>query len=483
MKLNVIATKCIRIYLILVLIFSTKISFSQVINDFFLEPIESIEIPKSTNNKINVFVFLKNENVNSSLLSKSLDNYLTIIDFDTFNVFRINMTEKQVCVPGKYIKLDDWEFSGYPVFTDYIILVNTDNENYSKIVKRRIDAKELNGNSIDFRNADGKTPFIAYKDKNLLFKLICSPKDTVRNAKYHELKSLEQKLEQKIRDDREKEEENIKINSNKKIIITLNYGSPSFTFVSKSGLKGGGAYMENINSNNFNFNCNAYPFINNRLKKIGFGLGIGYTSFSAQLGINNDKAFLVDTLGRTLDKDGDPVNKIAYGSQIKENFSLNTMNLQGQIGYKNRINSKVNGFFAINIGFKFSKIVSSSYNATYGQMSWAGYYNNTLIMTDNDNYGYYRDESVFKGNKNLILKNSYFSMPFSIESAVAPLINLPNFYLNFNLYNEFGSNVLKFNQNESTLSSDPNNYNSLLYRANKLKINSWGLKYGISYAF
>ena len=259
--------------------------------------------------------------------------------------------------------------------------------------------------------------------------------------------------------------------------ISIIYSPSILNQVSESGIKKGDAAMTNINLNTLQFSFTNYP---KKMKGFGYMVGLGYSEFSASLGLKSGDGIIVDSVGRNVkDKDGELYTKVGYGSDLQENIYINFTSLMAGVSYKPALKS---GYLSFNAGIKFSDVVYSSYNAVKGEMSWEGYYNSRLTLSNLDDYEYYKDKPIYKGSKHLDLKNNFVSGLFSIDFGINPIPEINNMYFSFSLFSEISSSMLKANT-ENQLSSNINNYNSLLYRADKFHVNLWGLKYGLCYLF
>ena len=273
----------------------------------------------------------------------------------------------------------------------------------------------------------------------------------------------------------------IKYGSGGKKFISVLYSPASVNQVLESGMKSASIYMTNINLSSLQINYNRY-FKDD--KGLGFQLGAVYSKFDATLGINYPE-ILSDTLERNaVDRDGDKYTLIAYGKGIEESISITCFGFMAGVSYKIPFNS---GSSIMNItfnpGIKISQVLSASYHATKGTVSWSGYYpqydsSNNLF---GENYGFYKDQPVYKESKRLEMNNTFVSGYLSVDWDIA--LGRSGCFFKTSLYGEAGTNILNPNPKEKVLPYTNGDHNSLAYRTDKMKINSWGLKFGFSYAF
>ncbi|MFM9944500.1 MAG: hypothetical protein ACKVQB_04635 [Bacteroidia bacterium] len=267
----------------------------------------------------------------------------------------------------------------------------------------------------------------------------------------------------------------------RKNYISLLSSISSLNQVSKSGIKSGDIHMKDIKLGSVQLNFNRY-FKN--ITDLGFLLGGAYSKFNAYLGINNS-AILIDTLTRNaIDKDGDSYSRIAYGKGIEEIINLEYLSLMAGFSYKipwNTSNSITH--FTLSSGLKISNIISSSYQATSGSMTWAGYYpqydsSNTMFANE---YGFFKNQPVYQEKKPLEVKSIFMSGFMSIDWDIA--LHKSNLFFKTSLFGEAGTTIINSYKKNAQLAYSIGDHNSLAYRSDKLKINSWGLKFGINYGF
>ena len=217
----------------------------------------------------------------------------------------------------------------------------------------------------------------------------------------------------------------------------------------------------------------------------GFGCGLSYSTFTAQLGTNSSES-IIDTLDKhATDKNGEDYMRIAIGSGLKENISIDYFSSSLNVSLKKSFNlQKLKSYISFNPGIKFSQITNSTYTATAGIISWCGYYplydeNNFMFGED---YDFYKNDPVNETKQVLALKKSFLSAFASIDFGINGLKN-ENWFFYLGFYGEMSSNLVDKDHKDKMFPYYVGNYNSLLYRSEKLNINSFGLKYGITYSF
>lgn len=227
------------------------------------------------------------------------------------------------------------------------------------------------------------------------------------------------------------------------------------------------------------FQCNyTKHFIKN--SNFGLGFGLAYSNFNTHL-VTNSSTHIIDTLDtKAIDRDGTPYRRIGMADGIEEIISVEYISSLANLSYK--LLNKEKGYLSLIVGFRFSNVINSTYQAINGKMSWQGFYKqyDTLNYMFDESYGFYNDTMPFSGLKNLEIKKSFISGFISFAGG----INLTKSWLiNVSLYGELGSNLINSNVKDTRLAYSINNYNSLLYRINRFNINSVGLQFGLTYSF
>lgn len=245
---------------------------------------------------------------------------------------------------------------------------------------------------------------------------------------------------------------------------------PWFDSISKKSFHGIGAIS-------FNY---TYHKKDNHL---GFGLDIGYNYW----GLDLSKENFIDTIPKSVDFTGDSYTRKIYAKNIEEHADVKTISVTPQLS----IRIKLNDDWLINIcpGIKFTTVLSSTFQATNGTLSYRGYYPqyNTKVDTMFNNlYDYYSDVPVNKTEQHL--NEQHLKLKNEIISLFLP-INFNYFFgkylgVNAGLYYEVGlSSILNNDMKDKVVSTGLNSYNSLLYREETIRINSLGFKIGLSYKF
>lgn len=488
---NVTAINGKQVIVLIVLFLNTYYCKCQIIHN--LDPVESINIPKSNDGKINTFIFFKKDNVSPKVtkLKERLENIN--IDFSNFSIHEIVMDMSQVCVPGKYIILDGISLGdAYPAFDGYLILVNTDNPKYEKLLAKRVDMVKSKNSIVNIR---GKTSLKSFEDLEVFIKFITQDVDTNQYVKVSEFENFIKY--DSLKRINERNRDSIAISSLKKIpetrkkfFLTLNYLPSILNQVSESGLKPNNIEMANINLSATQLHL-SYFLKSNFIGgfEFGLGLGISYSTYSAQLRSKNSEG-IIDTLDiHAIDKDGDEYKKIAIGKDLNENIYIDYLSSSINLCLKKSFylrngDKKLNGYLSINPGIKISQIINSTYNATQGTISWLGYYKkynmyNTMFGND---YGFYNDVPVNQEKQVLELKKTFISPFVSLDFGIKGEKS-ENLYFYLSLFGEKSSNFLNDNRKKGFPSNNVSDYNSLLYRSDKLNINSFGLKCGLTFFF
>jgi len=228
-----------------------------------------------------------------------------------------------------------------------------------------------------------------------------------------------------------------------------------------------------------------YPFIK---KYFGFSVGFDCAKINGLISQNN--LYLIDTIDRSAFDSKDYYTRISYGENIKEYFSIKTASISFGLNFNvfMGLNSKFG--LTINPGIKISNVLTAKYNATAGLISWGGLYLNPKYENNDTSfsgqYEFYQNKPIYKEMKNLEVNNTFLSGFISIYGFYSPFKvtknkELSKFYFNVGLTFEKSSNVLNNNKKESVLPYTIGDYNSLLYRSEKLNLNTFILKIGLSY--
>ena len=226
--------------------------------------------------------------------------------------------------------------------------------------------------------------------------------------------------------------------------------------------------------NIFQLSFTSYPF--KKAERFGYGVGLGYSKFSCDVG----KESTIDTVNRdAYDPMGIRYTRIAFGNSLKEHIAIDYLSLLANLRYKQPTGER--SFLTINPGIKISNVLSSTYQAKEGTMAWKGYYPqfNTDITQFDSAYDFYPNEQVYKEKKQLAINQVFVSAFLSVDW----FYKFGRFCPSIGVYGECGSNMLTSNPKQSLLSTHKDDYNSLLYRSDKMKLNSIGARFGVSYSF
>lgn len=272
-----------------------------------------------------------------------------------------------------------------------------------------------------------------------------------------------------------------KLSNTRSTYIAFNYTLP----LNKSVIKAGGASSSieigKLRTSGIQFEVKSYPFKN---KHTGYFIGLSYNNFSGKVSSSNP--VITDTIDRRAFDSKENYIRIAYGKGITENFSMLYKSLIFAYSFRVPNRADASWSLAINPGIKISDIVTSKYYATEGAISWGGFYperynkNDTILSGQFD---FYQNQPIYKEKQNLELKNTFVSGYIAIEGFWTParLIKNPKLSLNAGIQYEHGTNILDNSSRESVLPYTLGDYNSLLYRSEKLSLNVLSIKFGLAY--
>lgn len=223
--------------LFLVLILNINICVSQRINDYDKFQYEKIEIPKTNDEKINIFIFINSETDSNETyyLLNGLDSINSLIDYDNFNIFRFKIKPVMLCPTKIEFILDGYSFLPPRFeFSPYRILVRADLSVFNLLLKTRFDKnKEFHFvSNID----DQKSPFVRIEKTIDLYKLVQRPLiiDTIG---FETQKKINVKLNY---EDSLNELKKIKLNNSTNTYVFLNGGYAVTQFEEYTPLAGFG---------------------------------------------------------------------------------------------------------------------------------------------------------------------------------------------------------------------------------------------------
>jgi len=213
--------------------------------------------------------------------------------------------------------------------------------------------------------------------------------------------------------------------------------------------------------------------------KFSIGLGLAVQFSQIRFKVFPNRPISDTTQNYVYDPDGDTYRRVAYADNIEETVTMQTLNLIPHLSLKFKgVNNK--WFITADPGIKISNNISSTYQATQGEVSYGGLYKNSTDTMYMGLYDFYQNTKVYDKKQPLAVKNMYFSfyLPITYYKQIS------KFYIGLGLYYEIGiSNILNNKPNEQIISYNTNSYNSLLYRTNSVKISSFGVKISLSYKF
>ena len=450
------------------LIVNGQINFRLVAERIVVD-IDSIEKVASNNsNKVEIFIYDKVDTL-TNFKTDGLYNTLKIIGSSiNFDIYHINYfyfhhpSNSKTCTRNNCLnfKIGSDTLSEFPLTLPGKFIFT-----YNKDFRQKLKKSDKFHQFHDYKNI-----FICDKIDDLL-ELIISKQQHNGDQIDKQLKeiSLQLSLQNEKIDSLSKS-----LSSKPEKFISLNLPMPIGT-ISLNGSN----QINRIYRDIANMNLSIYPFMG--IPRLGLGVGLGYTSLSCGL-VNQS---ILDTINKeAFDADGNKYVRVAIGNGIKEKININFVSWTTSLNYKliKFGEDKKSGFLSVSVGSKISNIISSTYAAQEGSMSWKGYYPQYGIsksMFENQ-FDFYQNQEVYKGTKKLELNHTFVSLVFSIDCFFK--INERVFW-NLSLYGDRGSNMLAEGSEKNMLSSNKDNYNSLVYRSDKFKINSNGIKIGISYKF
>jgi hypothetical protein len=222
------------------------------------------------------------------------------------------------------------------------------------------------------------------------------------------------------------------------------------------------------------FSYHQYPFEN--LKFLGFGLGIEWNRINANIQTN-----YIDTLTqKQYDIDGDMFYRVVYGNNLNEQVEIEQISLIPTICFKFVLNDKWNINFTP--GLKISNYTSSTYSIQDGLFSYGAIYptygNDTIFSGLYDNL---INVSHDNNNRNLDINITSLSLHLPIAVELVFNNNIGVFaggFLNYGL-----TNIIKPNLSNKYISSNYNEYNSMLYQFDNVFLHNYGLFLGLSIKF
>lgn len=236
--------------------------------------------------------------------------------------------------------------------------------------------------------------------------------------------------------------------------------------------------LYNLYSVDLSIEYNHY-YKNKRLITVGYGLGLGYNSIQAKL--TNDSIF---NYYFTIDSSGEQYQRNIQSDSLVEEIKLSYLYIPFSLKLKLFFSKNYKSYLYFNIGGRLSYLYYSKYKAREGNISYSGYYANYGTgreLRNIDQFEFYDNQPVFKGDNNLELK----SYNFSVYTSVGMSIYLTK-YIDLNIgaiYNYSITNAATIKDENYIVSHNRNDYYSLLYSYKKININSLGAEIGLTFKF
>lgn len=198
------------------------------------------------------------------------------------------------------------------------------------------------------------------------------------------------------------------------------------------------------------------------------GLGLGYSNYSSDVSL--DKYYAATA---TTDNEGDKYEYRLYGTNLKENQSVNIVEVPLLLILQNREPMKFKPY--LQVGVKAMLPVQSQFSCTAGEIETRGYYsqyNVELSNMPNHGFGLFSLEGV---SGKLSSKVSYAAL-----MELGANISLGNSYLMFALFGSYGLSSICQSRELFTVDQV---YQSLSSVSSNVFPYSIGLKVGMSFPF
>lgn len=293
----------------------------------------------------------------------------------------------------------------------------------------------------------------------------------------------------------------IKMDSIKNSLRQIEMGLAKSSSVSLSYVVPPAIYWSNLTNMNPDYKRNSnlsaelgYGSFPLKFRRIEIGLGLG-----AQL---TDESYSLrpqdfsDTLRPLLkDKDNDLYKGFVSVTKLNESGWVKFFSLIPQITFRVYIpDSSSSLWFYVNPGIKINQLLESSYWAESGSyITYKGKYEKYGNYPDEFDtlglYGFYHDQKVYGQKKRLSINPTTTSFYYSAGISFKPFKNTsmpfwPQLAIHAEVRGEYSLlNILTNNPDKKHLSSDLQNYNSLLYRSNDLRIQYTAFSLGLAYKF
>ena len=347
---SVINRKYLLLLSIIISIAKTEYCKSQVIHHS-VDYNESINIARVSDNKINVFIFIKADF--KSVLTIRLWNNLNtlealgLVDFDLFNIHEFEITNTDslpVCRLNKSIVLNGFDLHPSFSYDPYCIIVET-GKGYEEYVRSKPEIQSGKNVSV-VTNSDGKKSQFIYFDDDRIFidflkKKISSSNDSMLIASINQL-NQQQKIDSA---------ESLKLRNTKITNRSLSFDYQQPILVSINNSNGENITHDYDYDRGLSFSLDYMTIPKNN--RIGWGLSIDINEMNYDLNPND----IVDTLPWEY---GSTYPSFIRAENIKERISTTDIGISSFVTIKyEKNNSK--WFLLFCPGIKFSTVLSADY--------------------------------------------------------------------------------------------------------------------------
>ena len=242
---------------------------------------------------------------------------------------------------------------------------------------------------------------------------------------------------------------------------------PSSTNIVNSGIKSDDTW-DAKGGFGFNFELGYYAKFN---KLVGYGVGLGYSSFKSELTLNSEYAEIV---AEDIDND-EYIRKISTGSVIEKlNVSYLDIPIFIEIGNPNIDKIGLYG----RVGVKVSIPLSANFSPS-GVASYRGYYPDYHVeLYGIDELGFYTDSEIYQDVESKL--NSVNVSAIVSAGATFPLSNY--FILRVGANGNFGLlEISSEKRDDYEMTKYDGNYSKVLENPEKTTTQSFGLEIGLIY--
>ncbi|HQU96390.1 MAG: hypothetical protein IPI10_18355 [Bacteroidetes bacterium] len=440
-------------------------AFSQIVN-LENDYMESITIPKIDDEKIKIFIFSKAGNKKPELLrlQNNLNalEALNLIDFERFTIYNFSIVSNdtnEVCVI-KNLTLDGDELLPSFNYDPYYIILKTNNT-YTEYISSKPEINKSQSISYVTNKQSGKTQFVNFADDRVLTNLIRS---SIISQNDSLLQSRISILESKVITDSLFLANKSTILKNERY-LGIQYSIP--IVYSLSGMSDSEIEKTILNNFSLSFTYLSIPVA----KKIGFKINLQFNKTTIQL--KNNVNIIDYTSSTNSDSLGNEYQETIIANKVEEKIELQTICFAPQIVYKIK---QLHPGLEIYIcpGIKFATVLSANYSANKGYLTYGGRYIQGGVDT------VFNGETLVNTSLNhLQMKDVNVSLYLPVNASYHIY---KNWYFNLGLSYEIGfTNILINERSDKFITSDPNEYNSFLYRQDKISVNCLNLGLGFSY--